>query len=164
VGRMGHAKDIQGLHAQLAAVSEPDLDPQKPLVYLWEDGFRSFDERTMTQRQVRRLVRRLCRKWELQLIPVAFLPKSSRVWSDYDALANRLTFNYKQCNEAIVCHEVAHYYMTVYEPDAEDHGPEFFAVYLDMLVFAQVAPRIALTASAAAKGIRWKQNSARRTA
>lgn len=138
---------------------EIDLDPQKPLVYLWEDDFRSFNERTMNQAQVRRLVRRLCRKWKLDPLPVHFLPKAARAWSEYDSLENYFKFNYAQCNEAIVCHEVAHYCVTIYEPDAEDHGPEFFAIYLDMLVFAKVAPRIALTASAAAKGLRWKKTT-----
>lgn len=139
------------------ATTAPDFDPQKPLVYLWEDGFRSFDERTMTQAQVRRLARRLWRRWKLDPIPIKFFPKGNRTWSEYAVKTNSLAFNYKQCCEAIVCHEIAHYYMTIYEPDAEDHGPEFFAVYLDMLVFAKVAPRIALTASAAAKGIRWRK-------
>lgn len=143
---------------------EIDLDPQKQLVYLWEDGFRSFDERTMTQAQVRGLVLRIARQWELDLIPVRFLKKGSRTWSEYDALENTLTFNYQQCNEAIVCHEMAHYAMTIDNPEAEDHGPDFFAVYLDMLVFAKVAPRIALTASAAAMGLRWTQKPRRKTA
>lgn len=138
-------------------MADIDLDPQKRLVYLWEDGFRSFDERTMTQAQVRRLVARLCKHYKLELLPVRFLPKASRVWSEYDSLANVLTFNYKQCCEAIVCHEMAHYFITIYNPEAEDHGPEFFTVYLDMLVYAKVAPRIALTASAAAVGLRWIQ-------
>jgi hypothetical protein len=157
VGDLGHHEGVQGLHPEVAAVSR---DIQKSLVYLWEDGFRSFDERTMTREQVMRLVRRLARKWRVPVPPVDFLPKASRVWSEFDEATGVLTFNYRQCNEAIVCHEMAHLVTANNYQEVEDHGPEFFAIYLEMLVYAKVAPRIALTASAAAKGLRWKREVA----
>lgn len=133
-------------------------DPQKPLIYAWEDGWRSFGERTMTRAQVRRLVRRICRKWRVPVPVMRFLPKANREWSYVQGKA--LGFNYSMCNEAIVAHEMAHYIMDCYYTHNgvphEVHGPEFVYVYIALLEFAQVAPRIALTASLAAKGIKWK--------
>jgi len=136
------------------ATGAPDpQDPQKHLVYLWEEGWRSFDERTMSRVQVGRLVRRLARKWRVKSPPVRFIPKGKREWS---YLQNgRLWFNFKQCNEAIVCHEMAHYVVSLNYDEVEDHGWEFMSLYLDMLEFAQVAPRVALESSAHAAGIEW---------
>jgi hypothetical protein len=131
-------------------------DPQQELVYRWEDGFRCFGERTMTRAQVVRLVRRLARKWRLPVPPVGFMPKAKREWSYLQR--GRIVMNYGQCNEGIVCHEMAHHAITCEydEGDVEDHGPEFFAIYLDMLEFTKVAPRIALEASAFKAGIVWR--------
>lgn len=130
-------------------------DPQKPLIYAWEDGFRSFDERTMTRAQVRRLVSRICRKWRVPLPRIRFLPKGYREWSYIEG--NLLAMNYSQCNEAIVAHEMAHYVVDHSYPEGtfEIHGPEFVALYIEMLVYAQVAPRVAIVASLIDKGIEW---------
>jgi len=130
------------------------LDPQKHLIYEWEDGFRSFDERTMTREQVLRLVRRICRQWRIPAPRIRFLPKSKRQWSYVED--DLIAMNYEQCNEAIVAHEMAHYVVDQsYPVPPEVHGPEFMAIYLEMLVFAQVAPRTALCASLLEKGIEW---------
>lgn len=131
------------------------LDPQKHLVYEWEDQFRSFGERTLTRAQARRLVRRICRKWCLPAPRLRFMRKGKREWSYVEGRV--LAVNYSMCNEAIVCHEMAHYYwdQQLGNDLEEIHGEEFFGVYLDMLVFAEVAPRVALEASALAIGLEW---------
>lgn len=72
-----------------------------------------------------------------------------------------MVVNYHHCNEAILAHEMAHYVTDRHYGPAniQGHGPEFFAIYLAMLEFLEVAPRIALEASAAAKGIKWTKEA-----
>lgn len=130
-------------------------DPQKSLIYAWEDDFRSFNERSLTREQALRLVRRICRRWRVPAPTVRFLRKGAHEWSYIEG--TRLVLNYVQCNEAIVAHEMAHYVVDRSYPEGtfEIHGFEFVSLYLDMLDFTQVAPRVALEASMLAKGIKW---------
>jgi hypothetical protein len=130
-------------------------DTQQDALYAWEDTFRSFGERSLTQKETLRVIRRCCRIYGVEAPRIHFMPRSRREWSHLQD--NDLWMNWHQCNHAIACHEAAHAIVTAWDPDEdrEDHGPEFVGVYLNLLVKHQVAPRSALEASLRQAGIRW---------
>ena len=130
-------------------------DPQRHLVYSWEDEWRCFGDRSLTQAQARRCVRRLARKWSVPRPRLVFLPKRVREWSYVQG--DVLALNYGQCCEAIVAHEMAHWVVEHEYPAGTYfvHGPEFVAIYIEMLVYMGEAPRTALCSSLAEKGIEW---------
>jgi predicted SprT family Zn-dependent metalloprotease len=60
-------------------------------------------------------------------------------------------------------HEAAHHIAWhLYGERIQDHGRAFLGVFIDCLVKAKVAPRIALEASARAEGLRWTYPGTRR--
>lgn len=133
------------------------FDPQRHLVYAWEDTFRAFGERSLTQAQALRYLRRVCRKFRVPMPQVKFLARGVREWSYVQG--GVLAINFEQCNHAILSHEMAHYIMDRYYTHNgvrhETHGPQFMSLYLGLLEFAQVAPRDALEASLKSMGIKW---------
>jgi hypothetical protein len=134
-------------------------DSQQARVYLWEDGFRSFIERTTTRKDIRWLIRKACALYGVDAPSVQFRSRASgkrmRLSSDYDPSQHAITIGIKDCNHAIAMHEAAHAITDDLHEGVEDHGPEFLGVYLDLLEWANVAPRSALHASAKASGLRW---------
>jgi hypothetical protein len=131
------------------------LDPQRHLVYAWEDEWRCFGERSLTREQAERCVRRLARKWSVPVPTLVFLPRGNREWSYVQG--ERLALNFDQCCEAIVAHEMAHWVVGHEYPDGtyQIHGPEFVAIYIEMLVYLKEAPRTAICASLLERGIEW---------
>lgn len=141
-------------------------DPQRDLLYRFEDSFRSFGERTATRDEIRCLIRRACRLYNTPLPTIAFRNKIEsaklRIISDYDPSTHTITIGWTDCNHAVAVHEAAHAIMDEqFEDDADvqDHGPEFMAIYLRLLEWAQVAPRSALRASAKAFGLEWGKST-----
>jgi hypothetical protein len=143
-------------------------DPQKRRLYAWEDGFRSFDEPSLLTHEVERVVRRCCRRYGVPSPAVRFMPWARREWSYHEVGGKRelIVFNRQHCNHAIACHEAAHAICHArFGAAAQDHGPEFVGVYLDLLILHSVAPRVALEASLRAKRLTWKTvRRARKTA
>lgn len=140
---------------QRSKVKADPLDPQKHLIYSWEDQWRFFGDRSLTQAQARRVIKRLARQWSVPMPTLRFLRRGVREWSYVQGQV--LALNYEQCNEPIVCHEMAHWVMDHEYPVGtfHTHGPEFMAIYLEMLVYMEEAPRVALCASLLARGIEW---------
>jgi hypothetical protein len=134
-------------------------DSQQKRVYLWEDSFRSFVERTATRRDIRKLIRDACSRYGVDAPAVQFKSRAGgkrmRLSSDYDPSQHSITIGFTDCNHAIACHEAAHAITDDLQEGVQDHGPEFLGVYLDLLEWANVAPRSALHASAKASGLRW---------
>jgi hypothetical protein len=134
-------------------------DPQQQRVYRWEDSFRSFVERTATRADLRKLIKKACSLYGVDAPAVQFRSRASgkrmRLSSDYDPSQHSITIGFTDCNHAIALHETAHAIIDEKYEQVEDHGPEFLGVYLDLLEWANVAPRSALHASARAKRLRW---------
>lgn len=133
-------------------------DPQKHRVYAWEGSFRHANERTLTQQEVRRVIRRCCRLYGVRVPAMRFLPRETREWSYFQDKENLLVMNFQQCNHWIACHEAAHVIVTrKWGESVFDHGPEFMAVYIRLLLEHEVAPLSALQASATARRLKWAQ-------
>ena len=138
------------------------MDRQKDALYAWESTFRSFDERTLTREETREVIRCCCRRYGLKPPRVRFMPEHKSEMSFL--LGKVITMNYYHCNHAVACHEAAHYILASLDHDeeAEDHGPEFVCLYLDLLIEERVAPRSALEASLEQAGIEWTKSAARK--
>lgn len=121
------------------------LDPQKHLVYKWEDQWRYTEDNLLTQDETRRLLKRCFKVYDVRPPAIRFLPKACRKWSEYDIDEDVLTMSHSHCNHFIACHEAAHVIVhRNFGEEAQDHGPQFVDIYLDLLVREQVGPRDAL--------------------
>ena len=62
-------------------------------------------------------------------------------------------------NVATALHEAAHHIAWYLHGDRiQDHGRTFLGIYLDLLIRAKVAPRVALEASDRAHKLKWSYN------
>lgn len=135
-------------------------DPQKASLYKWEDLFSSFGKRSETRADIRRLIHKASRRYDIEPPIVRFVSKakspSLTATTFYDSADHSIQMGYRSCNAPIAMHEVSHAVIAEYHESVEDHGPEFLGVYLDLLEWAKVAPRSALHASMKELGLRWK--------
>lgn len=134
-------------------------DPQKEKVYEWEASFRDWDRNTLKLGEMRERVRWACKKYRVSQPKVR--QHHTREWSwykdgTYRGGVAKISFQHGQSNPAIALHEAAHH--IIYEllgEDVEDHGREFFGVYLWLLIEAKVAPASALYPSARTASLRF---------
>ena len=135
-------------------------DPQKARLYDWEDEWDSFGRHGETRTDLCKLIHKASRLYDIEPPALRFVSKarspSLTHTTFYDPAAHVIQFGYRSCNIPIAMHEQAHAIIAEYHEAAEDHGPEFLGVYLDLLEWANVAPKSALYASARAMGLRWK--------
>jgi len=140
------------------------MDPQRERVYRWEDQFRSFIERTTTRRELRALIRKASKRYNVEPPSVKFRTKSGtrgRITSEYDPEEHCISLGWNDCNHAIAMHECAHAIAdTIYGPFQQAHGTRWLGIYLDLLEWARVAPRSALHASAREKRLKWSRRRA----
>jgi hypothetical protein len=54
---------------------------------------------------------------------------------EYDPEREEIVLNRRRdgCNAMVLCHELAHYLVDCFYADAQDHGPEFCAIYMHLL-------------------------------
>lgn len=80
------------------------------------------------------------------------MPESKRIsiqGGDHHARGGR--------NAATALHEAAHQIaFALYGESIQDHGPTWLGIYLDLLVRARVAPRVALEATLRSHGLTWR--------
>jgi hypothetical protein len=137
-------------------------DPQQKRVYRWEDGFRSFLERTATRSQVRELIRKASKQYGIEAPRVTFKTKAGttgRITSEYDPEEHAISIGWHDCNHAIALHECAHAIAdTLHGQHLQPHGKEWLGIYLWLLQWAGVAPKSALVASAREKRLKWRES------
>jgi hypothetical protein len=122
----------------------PKCDPQRQRFYRMEheaiNGRRLLN--TLTQPQVRKLVKVLSRSYKIPGPLVQFVQTDEfhGMWVD----PNLLLFNTKSGPVGVVTvvHEMAHYVHEVYAPDNEDqpHGPQFVACYMSIIDALRLVP------------------------
>lgn len=59
------------------------LDPQKIALYAWEEGWGDWNRTTLTMPQVRRWVRKACRKYGVK--PPTVKAHRGKMWTTYDS-------------------------------------------------------------------------------
>ncbi len=127
-------------------------DPQQMRVYAWEGQWADWNTKACTLAKAAECVRWACGLYDIKP-PVV----KQHFSGDFSfSCGNLISFNHTQVNRAIALHEAAHHICDrLFDIGDEHHCAEWFAIYLWLLVEARIAPRIALTASAKAKKIRW---------
>lgn len=142
------------------------MDRQQKRVYRWEDGWRSFVERTSTRRNLRTLIKKACRLYGVDAPTVRFRTKYEKcgsITSEYDPNDHSIVLGWNDTNHAIAMHEAAHAIAdSLYGSFLQPHGHQWLGIYLKLLEWAKVAPRTALIASAKEKGLKWSRVHARR--
>ena len=142
---------------------EKDLDPHKNDVYLWEDSWPGWNKNHVSFKACRALIDLACEAYKVPCPKVIQHPKRTFSWSmptkDLISLQGGVSKGPGGRNIATALHEAAHHIAWHLHGDRiQDHGATFLGVYLDLLVRAKVAPRVALEASARSFKLTWKYN------
>lgn len=127
-------------------------DPQQRYVYAWEDTWTDFNRKTLSLPECRDTVSKACAKYGVPS-PTVFAGPVKAKWAYYHAFKHHISLNQSAMNIATVLHEAAHAIVWRLAPAAQDHGPTFLGVYLDLLV--GYYPAAALYATARKAGLRW---------
>jgi hypothetical protein len=139
-------------------------DPDCKAIYAWEGAWAEWNEERLTLPQCREIVRLACKAYGLE--PPAVKQYCGNVAYSYCApQGSYIAFVPQHKNKAIVAHEAAHYihdrtYGLRTEPD---HGKRWQGIYFWLLTKLDVAPTVALKASAEAFGLRWRTIRPKRT-
>ena len=137
-------------------------DPWARAIYAWEGSWAEWNEPRLTLAQCRAIVRMACAAY-------GFTPPSVRQYKGTTAYSychpdgSYIAFVADHKNKAIAVHEAAHYihdraYGACTEPD---HGWRWQGIYFFLLSKVDVAPLVALKASAQRYGLRWHVESPR---
>lgn len=141
-------------------------DPQQQLIYQWEESFKDWDRCTLTVKECRAYVSTACAYYQMpppivrghmgRAVTFFQAHESAQAAFVESGAKSTVSFRPDGRNPAIALHEASHAIMSMWLPwDLPAHGEEFMGVYMWLLRKAKVAPRIALEASASAKGISW---------
>ena len=146
-----------------------DLDPHKDDVYRWEDSWPGWDKNHVTLKDCRTVIDLACRAYDVSCPVVKVHHKRSISFcvptKGYISLQGWAFKAQGGLNVATALHEAAHYIAWhLHKERIQDHGPTFFGIYLDLLIRAKVAPRVALEATARTHKLRWKYNDSYRIA
>lgn len=131
-------------------------DPWAKKIYAWEGSWVEWNEERLTLPQCRTIVRLACDAYKLPP-PSVRQYKGNTAFSYCHPDGSYIAFVPQHKNKAICVHEAAHYihdrsFGARSEPD---HGARWQGIYFWLLTKVDVAPTVALKASAKARGIRW---------
>ena len=141
-----------------------DLDPHRKAVYRWEDEWYEWSRNTIGIKQCRAIIRRACKWYKVPYPTVVHHDVRSMSFSvpseDYISLQGGDHRERGGRNVATALHEAAHHIAyKLHGERIQDHGQTFLGIYMALLVRAKVAPEIALTSTAKAKGLKWKRHA-----
>lgn len=130
-------------------------DPWGPAIYGFEDDWPEAGADRCTIQQCASLIALGCAAFGLQAPPVRTDRKSTTSYCYADGSGIYLIPT--QRNKFVALHEAAHFIVDkLYGSETEDHGFEFQGVYFFLLSVADIAPTVALEASAKARGLLWR--------
>lgn len=139
-----------------------DIDPHQQALYSWEDSWPGWSRNHITFKACRGLVFLACDAYNVKRPTVLVHPQRTFSWSM--PTRNRMSIQGGEhrgpggLNVATAMHEAAHHIAwNLYGDRVQDHGRTFLGIYLDLLVRAKVAPRLALEATARAQGLKWSK-------
>lgn len=138
----------------------PVSDPQQNLVYFMEgDALGAIrDKARMTRKDIRALVRSVCKTYGMPRAKVCFRPlkKWTAMWEE----PYTLVFNTRAVLShglLVVLHELSHMLHYVIQPELKDegHGPEFMCCYMDILDTTRTIPLAGMRAICDIYGIKY---------
>lgn len=128
-------------------------DPQQQAVYAWETMWPRWNISDIRLLDCRTYIRWACRQYGVKDYP-AVKQHDGRAFSWSCGNVISLNANYHK-NVAISLHEASHYITDRIFGAVEHHGQEFLGIYMALLTDAQVAPGLALAATAEAHKLKW---------
>ena len=138
-----------------------DLDPHREAVYSWEDSWPGWGRNHLSLKECETLVHAACDAHKVPRPSVSQHQKRSFSWSipskNLISIQGGEHRGRGGRNVATVLHEAAHHIAWhLYGERIQDHGPTFLGVYLELLIRARVAPKIALESTARSFKLKWK--------
>lgn len=137
------------------------VDPHQQAVYRWEESWPGWNHNHLSLGQCRALIKTVCSHYKVPYPTVTqhdggmfaySMPSANRISMQGGAHMHR-----GSRNVATAMHEVAHHVAWhLYGERIQDHGPAFLGVFIDCLVKAKVAPKVALEASARSHKLKWR--------
>ncbi len=149
------------------------MDQQQKAVYAWENGWRHWNLKVESPRVVSSWIREAERRYGVRPVRKIRFPQNDRghkvdgrsgkrlpLHTSYDPNDHTITIRPRHCNTPVGLHEVAH---SIHDElfggwpteQLQPHGPVWLSIYMNLLIWAEVAPRAAIVASAAAAKIKW---------
>lgn len=131
-------------------------DWQQDEVYTWEWKFRHWGMRMQKGvREARVWIKWACRRYAVEPPTVRVVSKlKGTAQAIYDSGEHQITLKRAHLNCTTELHEAAH--AIAFKLTGKlNHGKVWLGIYIDLLVAAKVAPRIALEASAEEDGLRY---------
>ena len=129
-------------------------DRQQTRAYDWEGEWPTFTKKTLTQDECRTAIVTASGLYNIPVPVIRFLPgKRGHTW--YDPNDHTINLRPRHCNLGICLHETAHAIHSHVTGDEahEIHGPEWLAIYINLLERFEIASLTALTASAEAHAL-----------
>jgi hypothetical protein len=133
--------------------SKDASDPQAQKFYDWTWQWLDWNVKQMGLKDCRELIRKICAAWQVPM-PKVLAVSAQRHFSDYDDEGHQIRLIPSHHNMATSIHEAAHAIVYHHYPGAQDHGPTFVGVFLDLMDQAEIAPREALYTSARKAGLK----------
>jgi hypothetical protein len=138
------------------------MDPHSKRVYAWEDSWPQWNYNSLTLASCRTLIAVACKQY--RLLAPRVIQHNKRTLSWCEPVKDRISLqgvgpnNRGGKNAAVCLHEAAHHIAWKYFGDRiADHGPTWLGIYMWLLESAEVAPAVALHASARKFGLRWRR-------
>lgn len=131
-------------------------DPQADKFYEWTYAWLDWNVKTMSLTDCKSLISKICAAYQVPMPVVGSAPSTDHC-SYYDDETHRIGLLPSHQNMAIVIHEAAHAVVFHHNPKAQDHGPTFVGIFLDLMEQAGIAPREALYASARKAGLKFRK-------
>jgi len=143
------------------------LDPWRDTVYEWEDSWPGWGKNHISLKAVKALIAHACDQYEVPHADVTQHLERTYSWSrpttDDISIQGGKHRAKGGRNVATTLHEAAHHIAWHLHGDRiQDHGRTFLGIYLDLLIRAKVAPRVALEASARSFKLKWKYDDRHR--
>lgn len=143
--------------AQEAARVDED-DPQKAAVYAWETAWKPWNYSTLALPECRWWVEEACKRFDVA--PPRVRQHRTKEYPWCHVKLRVISFSPAGRNAPTALHEAAHQIAWDYFGDSiQDHGRTFIGIYLWLLEWSGVAPRIALRATARSHKLKWRTMS-----
>lgn len=141
-------------------------DPQKEILYSFENEWRDWNVNNLSLTKCRAVIRQACKEFKVPPPKVRQHQTMAYSWHSKDVISLQAkggktpvpgeTVGGK--NRAISLHEAAHHIADhFFKNRIADHGPTFLGIYMWLLIEWKVAPASALHASARKAGLRWRE-------
>lgn len=132
-------------------------DPQRHLVYEWEDQFGLSAHGELNTKRFYKTLRDVCAYYGVKRPKAGTIPRAWRKqWAAVcDTENSAIWFHPQNCTARFLLHELAHWVLDMYGLGGPPHQPLWLGVFIHLMDKWLVCPEIASKASARAAGCRF---------